>query len=38
VEKVINLHNPYFSPVWADLSEYGDVIVIDDSSDDTSAA
>ncbi len=38
VEKVINLHNRYFSPIWADLSEYGDAIAIDDSSNDTSAA
>jgi len=28
VEKVINLHNRYFLPVWADLSEYGDAIAI----------
>ena len=28
VEQVINLHNRYFSPVWADLSEYGDTIRI----------
>jgi hypothetical protein len=32
VEKVINLHNRYFSPVWADLSEYGNSIAIDDST------
>jgi phosphatidylserine/phosphatidylglycerophosphate/cardiolipin synthase-like enzyme len=38
VEKVINLHNRYFSPIWGDLSEYGDAIAIDDSSNDTSAA
>jgi hypothetical protein len=38
VEKVIKLHNRYFSPIWADLSEYGDAIAIDDSSNDTSAA
>ncbi len=28
VEQVIDLHNRYFSPVWADLSEYGDTIRI----------
>jgi phosphatidylserine/phosphatidylglycerophosphate/cardiolipin synthase-like enzyme len=38
VEKVINLHNRYFSPVWADLSEYGDTIMIGDSMLDGSAA
>jgi hypothetical protein len=38
VEKVINLHNRYFSPIWADLNEYGDAIAIDDRSNDTSAA
>ncbi len=38
VEKVINLHNHYFSPIWADLSEYGDTIMIDDSMSDGSAA
>ena len=39
VEKVINLHNRYFSPVWADLSEYGDAIAIsmDNLPDDTAA-
>ncbi len=38
LEKVINLHNRYFSPVWANLSEYGDTIMIDDSMSDGSAA
>jgi hypothetical protein len=38
VEKVINQHNRYFSTVWADLSEYGDTIPIDDNIDSTSAA
>jgi phosphatidylserine/phosphatidylglycerophosphate/cardiolipin synthase-like enzyme len=38
VEKVINLHNRYFSPVWADLSEYGDIIRISDTMIDGSAA
>jgi hypothetical protein len=38
IEKVINLHNRYFSPVWADLSAYGDTITIDDSAIDDSAA
>lgn len=38
VEKVINLHNRYFSPVWADLSEYGDTITIGDSMIEGSAA
>lgn len=38
VEKVINLNNRYFSPVWAGLSEYGDTITIDDSMMDDSAA
>jgi phosphatidylserine/phosphatidylglycerophosphate/cardiolipin synthase-like enzyme len=38
VEKVINLHNRYFSPIWADLSEYGDAIVISNSIIDGSAA
>jgi phosphatidylserine/phosphatidylglycerophosphate/cardiolipin synthase-like enzyme len=38
VEKVINLHNRYFSPVWADLGEYGDTIMIGDSMLDGSAA
>jgi hypothetical protein len=38
VEKVINLHNSYFSPVWADLSEYGDAIAINNSMIDGSAA
>jgi hypothetical protein len=38
VEKVINLHNRYFSPVWAELSEYGDSITIDANMLDGSAA
>jgi phosphatidylserine/phosphatidylglycerophosphate/cardiolipin synthase-like enzyme len=38
VEKVMNLHNRYFSPVWADLSEYGDTINIGDSMTNSSAA
>ena len=38
VEKVINLHNRYFSPVWADLSEYGDAIAISNSVIEDSAA
>jgi len=38
VEKVIDLHNRYFSPVWANLSEYGDTITIGDSRIDGSAA
>jgi len=38
VEKVINLHNRYFSPVWADLSEYGDAIAISHSVIEDSAA
>ena len=39
VEKVINLHNRYFSPVWAGLSEYGDAIAItmNNLPDDTAA-
>lgn len=39
IGKVINLHNRYFSPVWADLSEYGDTITIsmDNLPDDTAA-
>ena len=38
VDKVINLHNRYFSKVWADLSEYGDTIIIGDSMLNGSAA
>jgi phosphatidylserine/phosphatidylglycerophosphate/cardiolipin synthase-like enzyme len=38
VEKVINLHNRYFSPIWADLSEYGDAIAINNNMIDGSAA
>lgn len=38
VEKVIDLHNRYFSPVWADLSEYADTITIGDTRTDGSAA
>ena len=38
VEKVIDLHNRYFSPVWADLSKYGDTITIGESMIDGSAA
>jgi len=38
VATVINLHNRYFSPVWADLSEYGDTINIGDSMINGSAA
>jgi phosphatidylserine/phosphatidylglycerophosphate/cardiolipin synthase-like enzyme len=38
VEKVIDQHNRYFSPVWADLSEYGDAIAISNSVIDGSAA
>jgi phosphatidylserine/phosphatidylglycerophosphate/cardiolipin synthase-like enzyme len=37
LEKVINLHNRYFSPVWADLSECGDTITIGNSMIDGSA-
>lgn len=29
IEQVVNLHNRYFSTVWADLSELGDQIAID---------
>jgi hypothetical protein len=29
IEKVIHLHNRYFSPIWAELSKYGDSITID---------
>ena len=28
VEKVISLHNRYFSPIWAKLSDYGEAIAI----------
>lgn len=38
VKKAIALHNRYFSPVWANLSAYGDAIAIDCSINDTSAA
>jgi len=38
VEKVINLHNRYFSPIWADLSEYGGEIAISNSTIDAPAA
>jgi hypothetical protein len=38
VEEVSKLHNRYFSPVWANLSEYGDTIGISDSMIDGSAA
>ena len=38
VEKAINLHNRYFSPIWANLSEYGDTIAISNSIIDGSAA
>lgn len=38
VEKVIELHNRYFSPVWADLSQYGNTITIGNSMIDGSAA
>jgi phosphatidylserine/phosphatidylglycerophosphate/cardiolipin synthase-like enzyme len=38
VEKVINLHNRYFSPIWADLSEYGGEIAISNSVIEDSAA
>jgi hypothetical protein len=38
VKKAIALHNRYFSPVWANLSAYGDMIAIDCSINDTSAA
>lgn len=38
VEKVINLHNCYFSPIWADLSEYGNTVMIGKSIIDSSAA
>lgn len=38
VEKVIDLHNRYFSPVWANLSAYGDTITIGNSVINDSAA
>lgn len=38
VKKAIALHNRYFSPVWANLSGYGDAILIGDRINDVSAA
>jgi phosphatidylserine/phosphatidylglycerophosphate/cardiolipin synthase-like enzyme len=38
VEKVINLHNRYFSSVWAKLSDYGEAIAIANNLIDNTAA
>ncbi len=38
VEKVIYLHNRYFSPIWAKLSDYGDAIAIRHNLIDETAA
>jgi phosphatidylserine/phosphatidylglycerophosphate/cardiolipin synthase-like enzyme len=38
VEKVINLHNRYFSPIWAKLSDCGETIAIANHPLDNKAA
>ena len=38
MEKVINLHNRYFSPIWRQLSEYGERIAIANNRIDDAAA
>jgi hypothetical protein len=38
MEKVIYLHNRYFSPIWAKLSDYGEAIAIRNNLIDETAA